>query len=289
MQLDIQEYKEGMELKGFIANMPIDVYHDQKDFISNSGLSLIAKSPAHYVGEKRKQTAALKSGSLFHQFMLEPDWFSKYYVQRPELPDRRCKAFNQAAATYGKERVLTGPEIEVLQGMAKGLQIDPRVKAYLDRIVYTELSLFTQCPRTGIKVRVRFDAITSDGVALDPKTTRDASQEGFSRAITEYRYNVQDVLYSDAFYWHTGQTLQNFIFIAAEEKPPYIVVPYETDNIAKHMGRHEYNRCLDIYQQCLETGVWNGYPVTGERANLNSVTEWAIRQFEDEVGLEGGL
>ena len=72
-------------------NFPQQAYFDNVG-ISNSGLGLIAKSPAHYQASlqmTRKQTPALQLGSAVHCAVLEPEEFGKRYALAEF--DRRTK------------------------------------------------------------------------------------------------------------------------------------------------------------------------------------------------------
>src|SRR5574344_1079999 len=57
-------------------------YHDDKEYISVSGLKKIKVSPAHYKeAEKVEPTEAMIFGSAYHCFILEPERFeNEYYI-----------------------------------------------------------------------------------------------------------------------------------------------------------------------------------------------------------------
>lgn len=60
---------------GLLPRIPIEVYH-QHPSVSKSQLDQFARSPAHYLASltaPRKETQAMRIGSLFHGLVLEPE------------------------------------------------------------------------------------------------------------------------------------------------------------------------------------------------------------------------
>ena len=73
----IKPYTPGMQITEpcYVTDMPADVYHAH-DSISNTGLKLMMRSPAHYKYQERKEsTRAMVLGSALHMACLEPDIF----------------------------------------------------------------------------------------------------------------------------------------------------------------------------------------------------------------------
>lgn len=144
-------------------------------------------------------------------------------------------------------------------------------------------------------------------VVIDLKTTDDASLDGFSKSIANWRYDVQAPYYLDGLrealkqsgdkppaegaaelsaYWVDPETgvlcrcrpdfwrgePKHFVFIAVEKKPPYAVAVYVLDEESTQLGRAQYRADLNAYAQCLANDNWPGY---GDKVQIISVPGWA--------------
>lgn len=150
-----------------------------------------------------------------------------------------------------------------------------------------------------------------NNMVVDLKTTDDASLDGFSKSIANWRYDVQHPFYLDGLreailqggvhpdaqcvftqgaaelsaYWIDQETgvlcrcrpdfwrgePNHFVFIAVEKKPPYAVAVYVLDSDSVDLGRAQYRRDLNRYAQCLQTDTWPGY---GDKIQTISVPGW---------------
>lgn len=146
-------------------------------------------------------------------------------------------------------------------------------------------------------------------MVVDLKTTDDASLEGFSKSIANWRYDVQHPYYLDGLreairqsggvlppeaiagaaelsaYWIDKATgvlcrcrpdfwrgePKHFIFIAVEKKPPYAVGVYVLDAESVDLGRAVYRADLQRYADCVKADEWPGY---GDKIQTISVPGW---------------
>lgn len=143
-------------------------------------------------------------------------------------------------------------------------------------------------------------------MVVDLKTTDDASLEGFSKSIANWRYDVQHPYYLDGLrealrqgncqppvegaaelsaYWIDKETgvlcrcrpdfwrgqPNHFIFIAVEKKPPYAVGVYRLDAESVELGRAVYRADLKRYAECKANDNWPGY---GDKIQTISVPGW---------------
>lgn len=103
-------------------------------------------------------------------------------------------------------------------------------------------------------MRARFDFLPTDftlgapsRVAVDLKTARDASPNGFTRAIADHSYDVQRAWYLDALRWLTGETAE-MVFVAVEKEPPYLVAVHQLPTVWAEMGAAKARRARLVYQ-----------------------------------------
>lgn len=265
------------QLHGFIEDMPNDDYHRAKG-VSKTGLDKIDRSPAHYRWpKKRSSTRNMEIGTAIHTAILEPERFKKEYIATLAVK-RTEKAYKEVAKDNGSENTLTAPEAESVMGMQKSVQNDMAASHILDMPGKPELSAFVTDPETGIQIRARYDWITDNGIVLDIKKTQDLRK--FNRSVMDYRYHVQDAMYSHIYELITGEPLQGFYFLAVEEDSPHSCKVFELDDLSKEIGYHYYRKNLRTYAECINSGEWPHADLGDE---LLELPNWALSQYENDL------
>ncbi len=268
----------------FVRDMPNAAYHSYEG-ISNSGLSMVARSPAHYrYAPARKGTRHMEVGTAFHTALLEPGRFAKEYMIVRGINDRRKSEYKEASKVYGGEGTLTDSEGAAVEVMVEAVRANPDAHAVLSEPGHAELSAFVEDPETGILMRCRYDWITETARALDVKKTQDCRQKPFQRSIHQYRYHCQEAMYSHIFQLITGEPLESYQFLAIEEQPPCANVLYTLDALAKAHGHKEYREALEAYADAVESGEWPGYGVTSDLISLPEYVLIEIDAENDELG-----
>ncbi len=263
----------------FVLDMPNEAYHSYEG-ISNSGLNLVSRSPAHYAhAAARTATRAMDIGTAFHTALLEPERYAAEYMTVSGINDRRKSEYVQAAKQYGKDKTLTESEGASVAVMQEAIRANSAARAILDQKGYAELSAFIADPGTGVLMRCRFDWLTESGIALDLKKTQDSRESAFSRSIWQYRYHCQHAMYSHVYELITGQPLQAFKFLAVEEQPPCANVVYQLDDVAAKYGHQQYREALTAYAEAEQSGHWAAY---GVESDLISLPEYALIMLESE-------
>jgi len=271
------KYSPGMPITApcYITDMPSDLYHAHNS-ISNSGLRLVSRSPAHYkYAPKRESTRSMVIGSALHMAILEPD---KYDYVHTNEPDRRTKAYKDIAANYGGDKVLTLSESEHVEGIRDSLW--SKFGELLSLEGHNELSGFSTDPETGVMCRHRFDKLTTTGIAIDLKTTIDGRIDAFSRSIQSYSYHVQCAFYQDQFSWITGNELNDFLFLVVESEAPYAAKMYRLNQESIDIGRSVYRKSLKEYAKCKDSGVWPSYECN--EVEKISIPSWAVQQYDNQ-------
>lgn len=257
--------------------MPNADYHAHPA-ISKSGLDRINQSPAHYqswLTEPRKETPALALGSATHAFILEHETFFERYAVAPDGIDRRTKegkaAWAEFEAQANGKTVIKTEDLEHIKMMAARVWWHPSARELLSEGA-AEVSAFGNL--WGIDVKCRPDWLREDGLVMDLKTTDDASPGAFPGSVAKWRYHVQAALYQDILAL-LGIKIKAFVFIAVEKNPPYAVGVYELDDASIEAGREAYQRNLDTYKTCIETGSWPAYSPAIETIQL---PRWVFQQ-----------
>lgn len=263
----------------FVVGMPNADYHAYEG-ISNSGLNLVARSPAHYAYRSGfKQTRHMELGTAFHTALLEPERYAAEYMTVRGINDRRKSEYKEASKVYGNEATLTDSEGASVDVMVESVRSNADASAVLSEPGYAELSAFVEDPETGILMRCRFDWLTETGRALDVKKTQDCRQRAFSKSLYAYRYHCQQAMYSHVYELITGKELESYQFLAIEEHPPCANVLYTLDELAKQQGYRDYRDALLEYAEAEKTGHWRAYGVSSD---IVSLPDWVMMDMMEE-------
>ena len=154
-------------------------------------------------------------------------------------------------------------DLEVPRAVAQAVLDDP-VAGPLFKRGKPELSIYAQDEQTGVWMRGRLDWVTElDGATclVDLKTTAgDASAAEFTREAAKLEYAVQREFYRQIWQTITGEIDPRFIHVVVSKKPPYLVNVVEMDFEYELIGQAKVRRSLDTYKQCIDSGMWPGYP-----------------------------
>lgn len=265
---------------GLVLDMPAEEYHATQA-MSAGGLKRMRQSPAHFFGiqldpnrpASGDPTAAMANGTLVHCALFEPDELPRRYVVKPaemNFSTKEGKAW-KAAQTL---EVVDAEAMSRAKAQAAAVRAVPDLAALLAE-GFGEASCFWIDDETGelCKCRPDWTSPAGDGVILvDGKTCRDASREGFGRAIWNMGYHLQAAWYSDGFEKTTGQRVHGFVFAAVESDWPHVAMPYMLGDDVLQAARRENRRLLNLYAECKRTGNWPGY---GSAVELINLPKWA--------------
>lgn len=187
----------------------------------------------------------------------------KVSVPADDYATKSAQEHRDAIYAEGKVPLLHW-ELSQVNGMADALRKHPRASELLQADSgKPEVSVFWDDEQRGIARRARFDWLpTSDGGRLrvpDYKTTADAEPFAFSRSIFKFGYDIQAVFYTDAVQAAGIAEDVDFLFIAQETKPPYLITIHQLDFEALLLGRARVNEACSVFRRCTETNVWPGY------------------------------
>ena len=95
------------------------------------------------------------------------------------------------------------------------------------------------------------------------KTTEDASPRGFQNSLAKFRYHVQA-----AWYLRGLEGAEEFVFIAVEKKPPYLVAVYQASAAVIAAGVRAADINLSNLSECRKKNHWPGYSEAIETIDL---------------------
>lgn len=275
LNLDLQD-SGSLVRAGIVKGISNEAYHKAAG-VSKSQLDQFAKSPAHYLASlttPRKETEAMRIGTLFHALVLEPE--KANFVVGPNINKntKEWKAFKAEAEAAGQVVIDEGDNA-MLQGMVASIKTHPAASALLSGPGIAEGSCWWYDERSGELCRCRPDFYREDiGVIVDLKTTEDASQAGFTKSVANFRYAVQAAMYADGVETSTGVPVKAFAFIAVEKQPPYAVQCFQLDFQAMEAGRVTYQNLLLDLADCKISGK---FPAYSDKVETISLPNWALK------------
>lgn len=315
--MNIREWSgEPITEPGAYANVPMSEYHGRlvaapEDSASRSFLwTFFDKSPAkaalrHYGRDDPEQdtetvSEALLLGRASHHMILGEADFSEHFVFHPEkYPEdaiypsmigamkpwtfaaKWCKAW---AKDQGRREVLKPRHMDAIRGMANGLYANPLVRAGVLN-GHIETTLVARDPKTGIWLKIRPDAIPTDGPEVaDLKTIEDISDEGIEKAIGETGIFLQGAMTRRVF-GLLGMEFASFHPVFAEKKEPNSSRVHTLTDADLDLGDVVLDTALAAYDRCLERGVWPGPGGEQTDAAYAQMTPWKRRQIEHKITL----
>ena len=256
---------------GLHRAFPEDAYH-RLPYLSRSQLVEMRRSPAHCWAARKKPgepTPAMILGRAIHTALLEPEVYSeRFAVRPPEITRAGTKAHTAwVDDELGDRTELTHRDDATAMAIATKALSEPSTSALLECEGETELTVIWDDAETGVRLRARLDRFIEGamgGVILDPKSTVDASPDGFQGALGRYNYHWQAAVYMDGMK-ACGVDVRSFAFMAFEKVEPYASAIYLLDEESIEQGRTEYRIALRRFAECERTGHWPGYgtnPIT---------------------------
>lgn len=248
--------------------------------VSNSLLS--QPTPAHmraYLDGTDTDTPSRAFGRAYHMGALQP----MAYATRYAVPGECAAELKTGGGCTATGKVLVGgrwycsrrghapdgvpadagilpigqADHDTIMAMSSALRDVPAIRNLIDLPGGFELSI--RWEEDGVVCKARVDFVAPDhGVALDLKSARDASPDGFARAAANYRYNRQEAWYRRGLR-AVGIDIRAFVFVAQEKAPPYAAAAYTIPDYAVAAGEAEAISRLVEYQASKDTGHWPAY------------------------------
>ena len=251
-----------MDLTKFINKFACDeAYYGDHDFITNSQMGHLKKSPLAYQKYKKygmPDTNALIFGRAFHWAILEPEKFEeKTHIFTGKV--RRGKAWDEFKEEYDKDAncILLQNEYDDLKCMQDVIMSN----AECQELLYGGKNEAVSCwedEDSGVFCKGKADKVKKDCV-IDLKTTSSGELHSFKGSAYKYGYNRQSAFYMDGF------NKSKFIFIVIEKSSPYNLYIYDCSDQFVESGREEYKYLLDVYKEYFidETKVPSQYYYKG--------------------------
>ncbi len=251
-------------------DLPIEKYHEKDGYISKSSLADILDCPAvykywHVDCNPREEKDHFNVGNCVHTLALEPELFSQRFYFLPEgvRRDIRTAKYQGILATAGLRKIITASDFEDIKGMAESLRSNKKALALLQSKGKVEPSIYWE--EDNFKFKARPDFLRDDGLIVDLKTTKSAYKPFFQKDAFNFHYDLSVALTSRGYQALTGKEPENYVFLAVESKPPYLVECYDSyrnfDSFTSFLkvGQDRLEKAINKLHECLSTGHWASY------------------------------
>lgn len=253
---------------GIYPGISLDAYHgDLCDGLSVSASSLFlmhrscpAKAFAYHYSNPDQldddDTEAKVFGTAAHCLILEgEDAFFQRYVMRPDGMDFRSREGRAWRDANGNREIISASALDTIRAMHKALLAHPVGQwAFADG--RPEVTAVAKDAETGIWLKCRPDYLRA-GLALNYKTTRDASRLPWQRQAWNLGYSLAASLTVDIFDL-LGDKLR-YAFVIQEKRPPYLpAVRVLADDFVMG-GKMIYRDALRRFADCAAKGSWPGF------------------------------
>lgn len=176
--------------------------------------------------------------------------------------DPKAVIWDDVIAKHAKDNagklVLSAEEFEKLDGMFASI-ISNRVVLNLLRGGVAEQSIFWKDTGTGVYCKCRPDYLRPDFITPDWKTTEDASESGFKKAVKTYRYDLKTAHYLRGISDIAGEPVTEFIHIMIEKKPPYAIGLYALSDSTLKSADSEVGDLFSRFAEYSKKNEWPSY------------------------------
>lgn len=280
---------------------------------SSGELKEILKTPRHYLIAKRQELPEPNEdhfdlGTFIHSAFLEPKKFRFIRVEpkHSRAQIKGCQAliyyYWEILSEYGEDishwnltqlkEILSELETKAkLQGYTFVSEDELKIinciratykmygggmlKKFLKN-VKAECSMYGVDPSTGLKVKIRPDAIMLEenfgfnGI-VSMKTTSATTLEGFVSDCAKFKYEVAEGMYLDVASHVTGRQFTATVMIMAQTVAPFGIAAWYWNAEDLQVGKYKYRQALSLLQQCRDNNEWLGFDSRAEEGHCGFI------------------
>lgn len=264
--------------------MTDEEYHADQTAVGSSNLRLAFDSPKafrqrFFYREEKPSSEALRLGKLIHMAALEPERFEATYKVCPDYGDMRSPARRAqrdewlAQCAPGTVVVKNQAELDQINAITRSILSHRRGKDFM-REGITEMPGFYRDPDTGIRLKIKPDFISVDGIRLnDIKSCLSSEHRAFSNQVYQARYDIQMFMQAEGIYRITGKFPDVISLIAVEKLPPYEAAIYFFEREDLYQAEVDYHAALKKIKTGIDKNYWPQRQTEIERIK---VPQWFV-------------
>ncbi len=233
--------------------------------LGSSGIRLLRQRPSLFkcrvLDGVTEQKRCFDLGTAFHAAVLEPDAFATNYTLS-DL-DKRTKEYKAFATDNAGKNILNANDYAIVTGMRDGVMRNATAAKLFAKSPEVEMSYFWNDKITNVECKCRPDALLENKdrlIAIDLKSTRDASARAFQKSVAQYGYHIQAAWYSHGIEVVGGRAVDLFLFIAVEPEPPFDCGVYYLSEDALDIGWRDCQNATKVFAECKKSNLWPGLP-----------------------------
>lgn len=184
----------------------------------------------HYLNHPMKSSPAMRTGTLRHMALLEPEKFEALLVCDES---KQNKKYKDLAGYWGSDDIVTSNEYQSNLQAVRVVMTHPVAKGYMLAKGECEKEYFWDTD--GKPCKAKLDKVTDCNEFIEFKTT--ASLAKFQNTSAQMNYHLQLGWYSKA------ANTENVIVIVQESKAPYDVAVYRVRGI---LVKQYYDMALEV-------------------------------------------
>ena len=256
-------------------------YHGYREAISKSRLANMSVCPAYFKwceDNPQEPSEDMVLGSAFHKIVLEPETFDKEFMIMPHF-DRRTKEGRLGYENLMNKvqgeciTLITKEQYDTICGMRDSIMANPYARKLINGNI--EQSMYFTDELTKVECKCRPDVwrkVADRVVITDLKSAKSVMPNDFMRDCVKYHYDLQTAMYREGVSKNLNMPKDNidFVFIAVEKKPPYLLNIMQADTYVIQKGEADFREYIGTYAECLETSNW--YSFNGKDNIINNLS-----------------
>lgn len=259
---------------GLYTGISEELYHGDPNSLSSTGMRTLLEDggPARFKAAVPTFSDEFDEGTAAHALLLGEG--PEVVEVKTDTWTPKAKAEREAARAKGQVALKT-KQFQMVHDMAAEALGQPEVAELLSMPGQVEMSAYAMDPTHWEMLRARTDFLVLEGkraLVVDYKTTKTTSRRAFEKSAVDYGYHIQDAAYRRVLR-ELGYEVEQFIFLAQEKTPPYLVSLHEWDTAALAEADRRVSEAVAIYAECRKTGYWPGH---GGHINQMSLPAWAF-------------
>lgn len=266
-------------------------YHGYREAISKSRLANMSVCPAYFKWCEDNPTPPSEDmvlGSAFHKIVLEPETFYDEFAIMPNVDGRTTQGKllkKQFEETKGNKQVITQDQYDTICGMRDSIMANPYARKLINGNI--EQSMYFTDDLTKVECKCRPDVwrkVADRVVITDLKSAKSVMPNDFMRDVVKYHYDLQTAMYRDGASKVLAVPKDNidFVFIAVEKKPPYLLNIMQADTYVIQKGEADFREYIGTYKECLETSNWYSFNGKDNIINNLSLPSYLLKDKEIE-------
>lgn len=208
-----------------------------------------------YLEEQKKKppTPAMILGHLVEHRLFDTSF---RYVLSP-YPDFRSKEAKEWRGSQ-TEPIINSEMWDKSEAMLASLRSDAAIMRLLEK-GRSSIALTGIHKQTGLAQKALVDfAPDNRPILCDLKCLHNETPWGFGKAVSDFRYDIQDVRYT-SMWRDVFDEDRTFVFIVVSSKEPYFCMPYVIPRDVLTDARHWHDEWMRRYKVCSDSGVWPKY------------------------------